>query len=76
MRQDLQGFCIGVLTGAFALGIYCSFFAQNTKMYRDGVEATYKEAFAQGLMVKEITEDDKVIYRFIETHKIGYDGEQ
>ena len=41
-------------------------------MYAAGVSDTHKEAFEHGLMTKEITADDKVIYRWIEIHKIGY----
>ena len=47
-------------------------FPQFSSMYAAGVSDTHKEAFEMGLMTKEITADDKVIYRWIETHKIGY----
>jgi hypothetical protein len=40
--------------------------------YDKGVKDTHKEAFEMGLMKKEIDKDDKVIYRWIETHKLGY----
>lgn len=46
-----------------------------SRPYRNGVEATHKEAFKQGLMTKEIGENDKVIYRWIETHKLGYENQ-
>ena len=52
--------------------IFIGFFPQFSSMYTAGVSDTHKEAFEMGLMTKEITEDDKVIYRWIETHKIGY----
>lgn len=39
-----------------------------------GTERTHKEAYEHGLMVKEIDhENDKVVYRWIETHKLGYE---
>jgi len=41
--------------------------------YALGVSDTHKEAFDNGLMVKEITKDDKVIYRWIHTEKLGYE---
>ncbi len=41
--------------------------------FERGVSNTHKEAFEYGLMVKEITKDDKVIYRWIDTHKLGYE---
>jgi hypothetical protein len=47
--------------------------AKQTKFYEMGVSDTHKEAFKNGLMVKEITKDDKVVYRWIETHKLGYE---
>tara|TARA_R110000868_G_scaffold281159_3_gene541526 strand:- start:516 stop:731 length:216 start_codon:yes stop_codon:yes gene_type:complete len=45
---------------------------QFSSMYAAGVSDTHKEAFEMGLMTKEVTADDKVVYRWIETHKIGY----
>ena len=52
--------------------IFIGFFPQFSSMYAAGVSDTHKEAFEHGLMTKEITTDDKVVYRWIETHKIGY----
>ena len=52
--------------------IFIGLFPQFSSMYAAGVTDTHKEAFEMGLMTKEITADDKVIYRWIETHKIGY----
>lgn len=52
--------------------IFIGLFTQFSSMYAAGVSDTHKEAFEHGLMTKEITADDKVIYRWIETHKIGY----
>jgi hypothetical protein len=40
---------------------------------QQGIADTHKEAFKHGLMVKEITKDDKVIYRWVDTHKLGYE---
>jgi len=52
--------------------IFIGLFPQHSSMYATGVSDTHKEAFEMGLMTKEITDDDKVVYRWIETHKIGY----
>jgi hypothetical protein len=41
--------------------------------YEQGVKDTHKEAYSHGLMTKEIDKDDKVIYRWAETHKLGYE---
>lgn len=61
----LMSICILIL---YVIGL----FPQYSSMYAAGVSDTHKEAFEMGLMTKEITADDKVIYRWIETHKIGY----
>lgn len=37
---------------------------QGTFNYRAGVSDTHKEAFQRGFMVKEVTNDDKVIYKW------------
>jgi hypothetical protein len=52
--------------------IFIGLFPQYSSMYATGVSDTHREAFEHGLMTKEITADDKVIYRWTETHKIGY----
>lgn len=41
--------------------------------YYHGVRDTYNEAYKNGHMVKEITEDDKVVYRWKHLEKIGYE---
>lgn len=33
-------------------------------IYRMGIINTYKEAFDRGLMIKEVTKDDRVIYKW------------
>ena len=45
-------------------------------MYKKGVLDTHKEAYENGHMVKEITKDDKVIYRWKHLEKIGYEEDQ
>jgi hypothetical protein len=55
------------------MSISVMWFPKHTRPYKLGVEATHKEAFEHGLMTKEITKDDKVVYRWIETHKLGYE---
>jgi len=52
---------------SFFLGFMILF---PSTMYKKGVKDTHREAFENGLMVKEISKDDKVIYRWIETHKM------
>ena len=52
--------------------LFIGLFPQYSGMYAAGVSDTHKEAFEMGLMTKEITAGDKVVYRWIETHKIGY----
>ena len=63
-----------ILISAFILGCALSFCLGG--MVGQNFETTriHREAFEQGLMVKEIDhETDKVIYRWIETHKLGYE---
>lgn len=64
-------FIFGAMVGVLILGLFLS--VTNTT-YRDGVKDTHKEAFEMGLMKKEIDKDDKVIYRWVETHKLGYEN--
>lgn len=35
-----------------------------TSNYREGVHATHIEAFNRGYMIKEITKDDKIVYKW------------
>jgi len=59
------------LTIAFLVIVVAyGFFPKRTGVYRLGVEDTHKEAFENGLMVKEIDKNDKVVYRWIELHKV------
>jgi hypothetical protein len=46
------------------LGLVFILFPEETVWYHRGVKDTYKEAYEKGFMVKEITKDDQVIYRW------------
>jgi hypothetical protein len=65
------------MTGITLMSIFSIIFlnltAKTTIWYKMGVSDTHKEAFEMGLMTKDITKDDKVVYKFIETHKLGYE---
>jgi hypothetical protein len=63
-------FLLGILLGTLLVVLIFCF--TNNGAYEQGVYNTHKEAYEHGLMVKEISKDDKVIYRWIETHKLGY----
>lgn len=63
-------FALGIMVGAGILGIILSFHPQGTRPYMEGVRATQKEAFENGLMTKEVDKDDNVIYRWVELHKL------
>ena len=43
--------------------------------YTAGREDTYREAYKNGLMIIE-RHNGKKVYRWIETHKIGYDYDE
>lgn len=54
---------------SFVFGMFCfagllSIDQKSTVFYFNGVKATHKEAFERGFMVKEITKDDEVIYKW------------
>jgi hypothetical protein len=68
----VDGFFGGILVGIIAF-ISLIFFLPQGPTYEQGVQDTHKEAYKHGLMVKEISKDDAVIYRWIETHKLGYE---
>jgi hypothetical protein len=67
----VDGFFAGTFLGMVLLTtiVYCT----SNGTYEQGVQDTHKEAYKHGLMVKEISKDDAVIYRWIETHKLGYE---
>jgi len=69
----LDTFFMGVICGISLLGVFLSLYPSISYPYDRGVKDTHKEAYEHGLMVKEITKDDEVIYRWIETHKFGYE---
>lgn len=73
MILRLETFCIGAVFGIALLIAVLRSFPSISYPYREGVKDTHKEAFEMGLMKKEIDKDDKVIYRWIETHKLGYE---
>jgi hypothetical protein len=68
-ENPIVAFFGGFMVGVGALALILLGFSQHTAMYKDGVRDTQKEAFDNGLIVKEITKDDQVIYRWLEIHK-------
>lgn len=58
-----------LMLGAFLFVAWMGFFPKYTSMYELGVKDSQKEAYERGFMVKEITKDDKVVYRWIEKQK-------
>lgn len=71
--KNWQIFVIGFFGGMLSMGILFNIFSEQNKFYIQGVKDTHKEAFENGLMVKEITKDDKVIYRWRELHDLNYE---
>jgi hypothetical protein len=69
----IEGLFSGMLVGIFATVVIVVSFASVERTYEQGVKDTLKEACSHGLMTKEIDKDDKVIYRWSETHKLGYE---
>ena len=73
-RSGVGEFVVGLVVGLFLMMVVASLLGKQNRWYIHGVQDTHKEAWAEGLMVKEIDDEtDKVIYRWIETHKLGYE---
>ena len=68
-ENPLVSFVGGIMVGMGALGLIMSTWPTQFTLYHDGVRATQKEAFENGLMLKQIDKDDQVIYRWLELHK-------
>lgn len=69
-ERPFPAFCGGIATGILIVVLYVIMFPKWSCAYNEGVRDTHKEAFANGLMAKEIDKDDKVIYRWVELHKL------
>ena len=61
-------FCLGLLTTFFIMTRLC-----KEPTYEQGVRDTMETAVQEGVALKEI-HNDKIIYRFKELHKIGYEN--
>jgi hypothetical protein len=69
----IDGFFCGVWVVIIVIVAIVASLPSNERTYEQGVKDTHKEAHSHGLMTKEIDKDDKVIYRWVETHKLGYE---
>jgi len=63
-KSSLEWTILALVGALFFMCIVIGGFPKYTVMYKMGVTDTYKEAYKHGFMVKEITEDDKVIYKW------------
>lgn len=63
-ENPLLSFVGGLVVGIGLLGLIMSTWPEEFVVYNDGIRATHKEAFEKGYMTKEITKDDKVIYKW------------
>jgi hypothetical protein len=73
----MQNIIAGLIIGGF--GIACVFtlvFPKHTRIYKEAEKSFHKEAYENGHMVKEISKDDEVIYRWKHLEKIGYEETQ
>jgi hypothetical protein len=64
MNDNMWSF-IGILFLGIVLFLIGAF-PEHTAMYDKGRKDTYKVAYEKGFMVKEITKDDTVIYKWKE----------
>jgi hypothetical protein len=69
-------FVSGLIVGSLALALTMTAWPKGFLFYQEGVRDTHKEAYENGHMEKEITKDDKVIYRWKHLEKIGYEENQ
>ena len=49
-------------------------FVKYTDAYSVGVEATMREAYENGLAQEVVMPDNTIGFRWIETHKLGYEN--
>lgn len=69
-----MNFLAGIATGVILTASFFTLVEKHTVFYSNGIKDTHKEAYENGHMVKEISKDDKVIYRWKHLEKIGYEG--
>jgi hypothetical protein len=62
------------LCGLMCMTMLNRIFEVHTKAYHRGVDDTMQEAFENGLAQKELTPENQVVLRWIETHKLGYEN--
>ena len=62
----MEKLAFGLLLAIVAFFVFASGFELGTTIMR-------KEAFEHNFMTKEIGKNDKVIYRWVEPHKVGFD---
>lgn len=64
--NTLGGFVCGFLLAIFTALVIQSVCPEATALYNKGVHKMELEAFEWGYMEKTITEDDKVLYKWVE----------
>jgi hypothetical protein len=78
-KRDMINFMLGVFMGCIAgvvtIVLITILNPKKSYSYFLGVADTQADAYENGLMEKYINENDRVMYRWVETHDIGYELE-
>jgi hypothetical protein len=69
-------FVSGLVVGSLSLVLLMIALPKEFRIYQEGVRDTQREAYENGHMVKEVSKDDEVIYRWRHLEKIGYEEDQ
>lgn len=78
MKAQFDTFMWGLATGLSILFLLVLIYVNITRpaifaaIKEEAKMSVWRDAYANGVAQKEITEDDKVIYRWIETHKAEF----
>jgi hypothetical protein len=62
------------LCGIMCMTMISRIFETHTKAYARGVDDTMQEALENGVAQKELTAENQIVIRWIETHKLGYEN--
>lgn len=74
MSEKVLNNSLYFLCGIMCMVMISRIFETHTKAYARGVDDTLQEAFENGVAQKELTKENDIVIRWIETHKLGYEN--